>query len=60
MYADIGPSSVNKRANLKHVTLRPDNLDNRVDYALLNHNSQKLVIESYQDSIAGKINILYI
>ena len=58
VYADIGPSSVKKRA--KHVTLRPDDTDDRVEYALISHSLQKPVITTNKDSIAGKINILYI
>ena len=57
MYADIGPSSLKKRA--KHVvTLRPDDMDVRVEYALLNHSLQKSAIQINQDSVAGKTFIL--
>ena len=57
VYADIGPSSFKKRA--KHVvTLRPDDMDDRVEYALLNHSLQKPAITTNQDSIAGKIIII--
>ena len=57
VYADIGPSSLNKKA--KHaVTLKPDDMDDRVEYALLNHSLQKPVITTNQDSIAGKIIIV--
>jgi hypothetical protein len=57
VYADIGPSSVKKRT--KHVvTFRPDDVDVRVEYALLNHSLQKPAITTNQDSIAGKINIM--
>ena len=59
VYADIGPSSVKKR--LKHaVTLRPDDTDDRVEYALLNHSLQNLkpAITSNQDSIAGKAKLI--
>ena len=53
VYADIGPASFKKRA--KHVvTLRPDDMDDRVEYALLNHSLQKSVIQTNQDSIGGK------
>ena len=53
VYADIGPSSIKKRG--KHaVTLRPDDRDDRVEYALLNHSLQKPVIATNQDSMAGK------
>ena len=55
VYADIGPSSVKKRAK-PIVTLRPDDTDDRVEYALLNHSVQKPVITTNKDSIAGKIN----
>ena len=59
MYADFGPSSVKKRA--KHaVILRPNDMDDRVEYALLNHSLQKpAVITTNQNSVAGKVNILY-
>ena len=54
VYADIGPSSVKKR-NKQFITLRPDDMDDRVEYALLNHSLQKSVITAInQDSIAGK------
>ena len=59
VYADIGPSSFKKRA--KHVvTLRPDDMDDRVEYALLNHSLQKPTIPTNHDSTAGKINIMHI
>ena len=57
VYADIGPSSVKKRAK-PVVTLRPDDIDDRVEYALLNHCLQKPVVEASQDSIAGKHKLL--
>ena len=58
VYADIGPSSFKKRT--KHVvTLQPDDTDDRVEYALLNHNLQKPPILTNLDSTAGKINIQY-
>jgi hypothetical protein len=58
VYADIGPSSLKKKS--KHaVTLKPDDVDDRVEYALLNHRLQKPAITTYQDSVAGKI-FLYI
>ena len=54
VYADIGPSSVKKR-NKQFVTLRPDDMDDRVEYAVLNHSLQKsLITATNQDSIAGK------
>lgn len=57
VYADIGLSSVKQRA--KHaVTLRPDDMDDRVEYAVLNHSLQKPVITTNQDSIIGKNNNL--
>ena len=57
VYADIGPSSTKTRA--KHVVaLRPDDMDDRVEYALLNHSVQKLVTKTNQDSMAGIIIIL--
>ena len=46
VYADIGPSSVNKRTK----QLRPDDIDDRVEYAVLKHGLQK---PATQDSIAG-------
>jgi hypothetical protein len=52
VYADIGPSSVKKRG-IPEVTLRPDDVDDRVEYALLNHRLQKPVITTNQDSMAG-------
>ena len=56
VYADIGPSSFKKRA--KHIViLRPDDMDDKVEYALLNHSLQKPVIPANEDSIIGKINI---
>ena len=56
MYVDIGPSSFKKRT--KHVvTLSPDDVDDRVEYALLNHNVQKSVVEaSSHYPNAGKLN----
>jgi hypothetical protein len=55
VYADIGPSSLKNRGK-QAVTLKPDDLDDRVEYALLiqNHSLQKPVITTNQDSIAGK------
>jgi hypothetical protein len=51
VYAEIGPSSFKKRA--KHaVTLKPDDVDDRVEYALLNHSLQKPAIITNQDSMA--------
>lgn len=49
VYADIGPSSVKKRAK-PVVTLCPDDMDDRIEYAQLNHTLQSTV----QDSVAGK------
>jgi hypothetical protein len=54
VYADIGPASFKKRGK-QAVTLKPDDMDDRVEYALLNHSLQKPVITTNQDSIAGKI-----
>ena len=54
VYADIGPSSFNKRDKPK-IFLKPDDADDRVEYALLNHNLQKPVITTNQDSIAGTL-----
>ena len=59
VYADIGPSSLKKRAK-QVVTLQPDDTDDRVEYALLNHSLQKPVITTNQDSRAGKNLILII
>ena len=63
VYAEIlGPSSFKNRAkhNMHVVTLRPDDMDDRVEYALLNHGLQKPVISTNQTSITGKIIVLYI
>ena len=58
VYADVGPSFVKKRA--KHVvTLRPDDADDRVEYARLNHSIPKPTITTNQDSMAGKVDILF-
>ena len=54
VYADIGPSSVKKRGK-EFVTLKPDDMDDRVEYALLNHSLQKPVIATNQDSMAGML-----
>ena len=56
VYADIGPSSVRKR-NKQIVALRPDDMDDRVEYARLNHSLQKTVITTNQDSTAGKMKV---
>ena len=55
IYADIGSSSLNKKA--KHaITLRPDDMDDRVEYAVLNHSPlQQPIITTNQDSTAGNI-----
>ena len=51
VYADIGPSSVKKRAK-QIITLRPDDRDDRVEYSVLNHNQlQKPVTTT---TIAGE------
>jgi hypothetical protein len=52
VYADIGPSSLKNRGK-QAVTLKPDDLDDRVEYALLNHALQKPAITTNQDSVAG-------
>ena len=57
VYDDIGPSSVKKRGK-QLITLRPDDMDDRVQYAALNHNLQKPVITTKQNSIADKIIII--
>ena len=55
VYADIGPSSLNKRGK-ELVTLRPSDTDDRVEYAVLNHTQlQKPVITT---TIAGEILLL--
>ena len=54
VYADIGPSSIKRRA-IHVVTLNPEDMDNRVEYALVNHTLQKPTIETNHDSIAGKV-----
>ena len=61
LYAEIGPSSFKKKAN-HVVTLRPkfNDVDDRVEYARLNHSSQKPVIQTKQDSFAGKMSIFHI
>ena len=61
LYAEIGPSSFKKKAN-HVVTLRPkfNDMDDRVEYARLNHSSQKPVIQTKQDSFAGKMSIFHI
>ena len=52
VYADIGPSSFKKRSK-QIVTLRPSDMDDRVEYAVLNHTQlQKPVITT---TIAGEI-----
>ena len=53
VYADIGPSSLRKR-DKEFITLKPDDMDDRVEYALLNHGLQKTVITTNQDFLAGK------
>ena len=58
IYADIGPSSLNKKAK-QFVTLRPDDMDDRVEYAVLNHSLQQPVITTNQDSHAGKQTSLF-
>ena len=56
VYADIGPSSFKNRGK-QIVTLSSDDMDDRVEYALLNHSLQKPVIATNQDSMAGKVII---
>ena len=56
VYADIGPSSVKKRGK-QFVTLKPEDMDDRVEYAVLNHRLQKPVITTKQDSVAGIIYV---
>jgi hypothetical protein len=56
VYADIGPSSFKKRGKTT-VALKPDDMDDRVEYALLNHALQKPAITTNQDSMAGRINV---
>ena len=58
VYADIGPSSLNKRGK-EFITLKPADMDDRVEYALLNHSLQKPVIATNQNFLPGeqKINI---
>ena len=51
VYADIGPSSVKKRAN-QIVTLRPDDMDDRVEYSVLNHSQLKKPVTT--TTIAGE------
>ena len=54
VYADIGPPSLRKRAK-EFITLKPEDLDDRVEYAALNHSLQKSVFTTNLDSLAGKI-----
>ena len=58
VYADIGLASLKKSKHV--VTLSPDTLDDRVEYALLNHcdSVQKPVVETDHCSVVGKINIV--
>ena len=55
VYADIGPSSLRKR-DKEFVTLKPDDVDDRVEYAVLNHSLQKPLITTNQDFLDGKQN----
>ena len=55
VYADIGPSSFKNRGK-QIVTLSSDDMDDRVEYALLNHSLQK---PTNQDSMAGKVIIIF-
>jgi hypothetical protein len=55
VYADIGPSSLKNRGK-QVVTLKPDDMDDRVEYALLNHSLQKPDITTNQNSMTGRIN----
>ena len=54
VYADIGPSSAKKR-DKQFITLKPEDMDDRVEYALLNHSIQKPAIATIQNSMAGKL-----
>jgi hypothetical protein len=54
VYADIGPASFKKRGTTKP-TFSPDDTDDRVEYALLNHNLP--IIKTNKDSIAGNLKI---
>jgi hypothetical protein len=54
VYADIGPSSFKKRGKTT-VALKPDDMDDRVEYALLNHALEKPAITTNQDSMAGEL-----
>ena len=56
VYADIGPASLKKSKCI--VTLSPDTLDDRVEYALLNHSVRKPIVEAGHHSVVGKINII--
>ena len=57
VYADIGPSSLNKKAKHGIAHAVTDDMDDRVEYALLNHHLQEPVITT-NHSIAGKKNNL--
>ena len=60
VYADIGPSSLRKRGK-EFVTLMPNDTDDRVEYALLNHsllNHTQLQKPAITTTIAGEI-LLY-
>ena len=52
VYADIEPSSLSKRGK-EFVTLKLDDMDDRVEYALSNYSLQKPVITINQDFLAG-------
>ena len=52
VYADIGPSSFKKRSK-QIVTLRPGDMDDRVEYAVLNH--AQLQKPDITTTIAGEI-----
>ena len=59
VYADIGPASAKKRGK-QLITLKSEHMDDRVEYAVLNHNLQKPVIATNQDSMAGIYIYIYI
>ena len=52
VYADIGPSSLNKSGK-ELVTLKPSDTDDRVEYAVLNHT--QLQKPDITPTIAGEI-----
>ena len=52
VYADIGPFPLSKRGK-EFVTLKLDDMDDRVEYAVLNHRLQKPATQDFNYYIAG-------